>query len=266
MTYSVSTARPARAIIVRRTVLAEWTKARTLRSTWRTVAVAAAVSVGLGAAVVASQVSSWDTMSAAQRRAFDPTSSSMIGLLFAAVIIGSLAVRTITSEYSTGMIRTTFAAVPSRRTVLVAKAASMAAIAFPLALFCNVAGFEVGQRILSAKHVEVSLVHPGVVQAIVFGAIALSLIAVIGTSIGTLIRRTAPATTLLSVVLIGGALFGTFLPAGLRQYLPEAVTQATVTVHHSAGLLHPGVALAVLATYAALVLAAASVRIGSRDA
>ena len=56
---------------------------------------------------------------------------SMIGLLFAAVVLGALAVRTITAEYSTGMIRATFAARPARRAVLAAKAATMAAFAVP---------------------------------------------------------------------------------------------------------------------------------------
>ena len=79
-------------------------------------------------------------------------------------------------------------------------------------------------------------------------------------------RRTAVATTALSLVLIGGALFGQFLPAGFRQYLPETATQAVVTVHRSAGLLRPATALAVLGVYAAVALWAASIRIARRDA
>jgi hypothetical protein len=255
-------ARPA----INRTVKAEWTKVRTLRSTWRSVGVAVVVTISLGAALVQSQVSSWDSMTPAQRSAFDPTSTAMIGLLFAAVILGALAVRTMTAEYATGMIRTTFAALPARRGVLAAKAAVMAALAFPVALVCDFVSFEIGQHILSAKHAEVTLGHPGVVEAIVFGAFALSLTAVVGVGLGGLLRRTAPATTALSLVLIGGAVLGQFVPAGVRQFLPESVVQATVTVHHSAGLLHPGIALGLLAAYAAVVLAAAAVRINSRDA
>src|ERR1700720_2037519 len=99
-TYPMTTAPSARAATISRTLKAEWTKLRTLRSTWRTVAGALAVSIGLGAAIVASQVSQWDTMTAKQRQVFDATSTSMISVLFAAVVLGALAVRTITSEYT----------------------------------------------------------------------------------------------------------------------------------------------------------------------
>jgi hypothetical protein len=87
-----------------------------------------------------------------------------------------------------------------------------------------------------------------------------------GVGLGGLIRRTAPATTALTLVFIGGALFGQFAPTGLRQYLPETATQAVVSVHRSAGLLRPGAALALLAVYAVVALGAASIRMARRDA
>jgi ABC-type transport system involved in multi-copper enzyme maturation permease subunit len=264
--FPVSVTRSPRAIDVRRALKAEWTKLRTLPSTWRSVGAALVVSLGLGTALVFSQVSSWKTMSLKQHADFDPTSASMIGVLFAAVILGAMAVRSVTSEYSSGMIRTTFTARPARQAVLAAKAATAAALTFPVALVCNFAGFEIGQRILAAKHVNVSLGHSGVIAAIVLGAVAISLVSVIGVGLGALIRRTAPATTALTLVFIGGALFAQFAPTGLRQYLPETATQAVVTVHRSAGLLRPGPALALLACYAVIALGAAAMRIGRRDA
>jgi ABC-2 type transport system permease protein len=263
--YPADIARITRATTINRTYKAEWTKLRTLRSTWRTVAGAMAISTGLGAAIVASQVSQWDTMTAKQHQTFDATSTSMIGLLFAAVILGALGVRSMTAEYTTGMIRSTFAALPARRTVLAAKAATMAALAFPVGLASNLIGFELGQRILSEKHAQVSLGDPNVLPAVIFGAAAVSLIAVMGVGLGAVIRRTAGATTALSLILIGGAMFGQFLPAGLRQYLPESATQAEVTVHRSAGLLRPLTALTVLGVYAAIALWVASIRMTRRD-
>ncbi len=50
------------------------------------------------------------------------------------------------------MIRATFTAMPGRPQVLAAKAATVAAFAFPVALLCNVVGFELGQRIFASKH------------------------------------------------------------------------------------------------------------------
>ena len=76
---------------------------------------------------------------------------------------------------------------------------------------------------------------PGVLQALVFAALAVSLVAIIGVGLGGLIRHTAGATTTLVLVIVGGAVLGQFLPAGLRQYLPGTALEAAVTVHRSAG-------------------------------
>ncbi|MDQ1412044.1 MAG: type transport system permease protein, partial [Acidimicrobiaceae bacterium] len=213
-------------VSLRRTFRAEWTKIRTLRSTWMTVGISAVVSITLAAVVCASNLSQWDSMSVKERLAFDGTSNALIGVLFATVIIGSLAVRAITSEYSSGMIRLTFSAVPRRRAVLAAKAALMAAVAFPVALASNLAAFFVGQQILASKSLDTSIGHPGVVTAIVFGALAVSLVAVIGVGLGTVMRRTASATTVLSLVIIGSQLLGLALPEVARQYLPGFALQA----------------------------------------
>ncbi len=270
-TYTRTPARPVRATSISRTrkariLKAEWTKLRTLPSTWRTTALTLTLGIGFSVAVAFSQISQWHTMTARQRQLFDPTSASMSGVMIAAVILGTLAVRTVTAEYSTGMIRATFSAMPARRLVLAAKAATVAAFAFPVTLLGNVAGFELGQRIFAGKHVAVAIGHPGVLRAMFFGAVAVSLVAVIGTGIGGLIRHTAGAASTLALIIVGGLTVGQFLPAGWRQYLPGIATQAAVTVHRSAGLLRPGTAIVILAVYAAIALGAASLRVAHRDA
>jgi hypothetical protein len=270
-TYLTKPATPLRGLPVTKTTMAdtlkaEWTKIRTLRSTWFTVGGAVFASVGLAALICVAQVSQWDQMSPKQRLEFDPTSTALIGVLFAAVILGSLAVRAITSEYSSGMIRVTFAAIPGRRGVLAAKALILAAIAFPVALATNFASFFIGRQILASKGVSMSLSQSGVIQAIVFGALVVSLITVFGLGIGGIIRRTAGATTALMLATIGSQIFGIALPAGARQYLPGAAIQAAVSVKHLSGLLSPATAVAVLAGYALLTLAVASRLMATRDA
>jgi hypothetical protein len=205
-------------------------------------------------------------MTAQQRQVFDPTSASMSGLLIGAVLLGALGVRTVTAEYATGMIRSTFTAMPARRVVLAAKAATVALFVFPVALLGNIVGFELGQRILAGKHLQVALSHPGVPQAILFGAVAASLVAIIGVGLGGVIRHTAGATAAVSLLIVGGITLGQVLPAASRQYLPGIAAQAAVTVHHSAGLLKPGAAIVILGVYAAIALGAARIRVAHRDA
>ena len=261
------TPRPVRTAPTSRIFKSEWTKLRTLPSTWRTAVAAVSISIGLGAILCVSQAGQWATMNAQQRSAFDPTACSLGGFfLVGAVLLGALAVRTVTAEYSTGMIRSTFTATPTRRLVLGAKAAVTAAFAFPVALLAAVASFEVGQRAFAGKHLQVSFGSPGVLQALVFAALAVSLVAIIGVGLGGLIRHTAGATTALVLVIVGGAVLGQFLPAGLRQYLPGTALEAAVTVHWSAGLLKPGTAVIVLGAYAGIALVAASLRVTHRDA
>ena len=266
-THFTPPAPPVRNSTATRTVKAEWTKLRTLSSTWRTAVMAVTISIGLGAVLCISQANQWATMTAQQRRTFDPTACSLAGFfLVGAVLLGALAVRTVTAEYSTGMIRSTFTAMPTRRLVLAAKAAVTAAFAFPVALLAVVVSFEVGQRVFAGKHLQASFGHPGVLRAMVFAALAVSLIAIIGVGLGGLIRHTAAATTALVMIIVGGVTLGQFLPAGLRQYLPGTALEAAVTVHWSAGLLRPGTAIIVLGVYAIVALVAASLRVAYRDA
>jgi hypothetical protein len=266
-TYTATPALPVRANIISRALKAEWTKLRTLPSTWRTAAFALFFSISTGAVLVVSQANQWATMTPEQHRTFDATSCSLFGIMIAAVLLGSLAVRSVTAEYASGMIRSTFTAMPARRLVLAAKAATVAAFAFPVALVSNFVGFDIGQRIFAGKHLQVALGHPGVLGAIFFGAVAVvSLIAVIGVGLGGVIRHTAGATTAMAVVIVGGVTFGQLLPAAWRGYLPGTAIQAAVTVHRSPGILAPGTAILVLAVYAAITLAAASMRAAHRDA
>ena len=258
---------PVRTVRIRRPVKAEWTKLRTLPSTWRTVTMATVISVALGTILCISQAQQWTKMTAGQRQMFDPTACSLFGVVFVgAVLLAALGVRSVTAEYATGMIRSTFTATPTRRLVLAAKAAVTAAFVFPVALLTAVVAFEIGQRVFAAKHLQVSFAHPGVLQAVVFGALAVSLIAVIAVGLGGLIRHTAAATTALVLLIVGGVTLGQLLPAGLRQYVPGTALEAAVTVNHSAGLLKPGAAIAVLGVYAAITLAAAAIRISHGDA
>jgi len=265
-THPATPALPVRVATISRILKGEWTKLRTLPSTLRTAIFALVFSIGTGAILVISQANQWATMTPGQRATFDATSCSLFGIMIAAVLLGALGARSVTAEYASGMIRSTFTAMPARRLVLAGKAAVVAAFVFPVALVSNVIAFEIGQRIFAGKHLEVALGQPGVLGAIVFGAVAVSLTAVLGVGLGGVIRHTAGTTAAMAVAIVGGVTFGQLLPAGLRGYLPGTAIQAVVTVHRSPGILAPGTAIVVLGLYAAIALAAAAIRAAHRDA
>jgi hypothetical protein len=235
-----------------RALSAEWSKARTLRSTWTTLIGSVVLSVTLAAIVAASQASQWDEMSSSQQADFDPISSVLVGVLFVTGLLGSLGVRSIAGEHTSGMIRMTHTALPHPRTVLVAKAVVLAAVTFPSAIIGNLAAFAIGQQILASRNVEATLGDPGVVRAILFGSIAVSLAVISGVGLGSVLRRTAAATSLLLVALIGSQLLGIAVPEGARRYLPGYALQATVSGRPATDLLAPTPAHATFAAFAGL--------------
>src|SRR5271170_7772316 len=93
----------------------EWAKIRSVRSTYWSLAAAVATMIGYGAINSASHTG-------AGHGTFDPVLTSLSGVLLAQLAIGILGVLVITTEYSTGMIRSTFAAAPQRHLVIMAKA------------------------------------------------------------------------------------------------------------------------------------------------
>ena len=93
-----------------RALHAEWTKQRTIASTGWLVLGAVALTVALS--VLVALALSYTSTGAGQ----DLTKLSLVGVYLGQAIVAILAVLTITSEYSTGMIRITLTAVPRRPT------------------------------------------------------------------------------------------------------------------------------------------------------
>src|ERR1035438_4851225 len=86
-THPTATASPVRTPKIKRALKAEWTKLRTLPSTWRTVVLATVISIALGTILCVSQVHAWSTMTAQQRQIFDPTACSLFGIVFVGAVL-----------------------------------------------------------------------------------------------------------------------------------------------------------------------------------
>ena len=177
----------------------EWLKLRSVRSTAWVGLVSVAAMIGL-AVLVLSQIH-WNTMSAADRATFDPTNDSMTGLAIAQLAAGVLGVLVITGEFSSGMIRATFAAVPRRRLVLAAKAAVAGAVALVAGEILAFAAFAAGELALKGGAQHAALSQPGVLRAVLRAGAYPALIALIGLGLGALIQHTAGAICALVGVL-----------------------------------------------------------------
>src|SRR5262249_50900907 len=130
---------------------------------------------------------------AAAIASFDPAGVSLSGVQLAQIAVGVLGVLLITSEYATGLIRTTLAAVPRRLPVLWGKAALVTAATLAASLPAAFVAFVAGQSILARAHLSVPLSDPGVVRVVIGSALYLAVAALIGLGLGALLRSTAGA-------------------------------------------------------------------------
>ncbi|WUH99840.1 ABC transporter permease [Spirillospora sp. NBC_00431] len=195
-----------------RTLHAEWIKLRSLRSTWLTLACLFVVGLGITGLSMSSAGDDYATATAAERRDWDPTALSLTNYIMAQLIIAVLGSLVVTSEYATGLIRTSLSATPRRHRLLAAKmvlATAIALVAGQTLMFCS---FLLGQVVLRAQDVPyAALGDPGVFSAVAGGGLYLSAVALLAVGIGALLRATAGAIgTLVAILLLVPALGGLF--------------------------------------------------------
>lgn len=248
------------------TLKAEFAKTFTLRSTWYSMSFAILGAGGLAALNASDAASNWHTMSATDRAAFDPTRSVLFNILVCAFIFGSLGTRSVTTEYSTGMIRVSIAAMHDRTRVLFAKASVVATLALIVSLISNVVAVLVGQRIFQREGIPLSLHDTDVARAIILSAMAISALAIVGLAFGTLLRRAAASDVAFALFLIGAQLLFALLPDGAQKYVPIYLLFATTAVKPAGDVLASGPAIGILALCAATLLAIAAQVINRRDA
>jgi len=99
----------------------EWTKLRSVRSTFWALTVTVVLGIALGAVISAAAARGYARSSVPGKLSWDPTGASLAGVAIASPAIAVLGMLCISSEYSSGMIRTSLIAVPKRGRVLAAK-------------------------------------------------------------------------------------------------------------------------------------------------
>jgi ABC-2 type transport system permease protein len=239
----------------------EWAKIRSVRSTYWTLAITVAAIVGLAAAFCAAERPPYGA-------GFDPVEASLTGVLLAQLAIGTLGALVVTSEYSTGMIRSTFIAAPQRRAVIAAKAAVFGALAFVIGTVASVAAFLVGQSILGSH--GVSLSSPGALRAVIGVGLYLGLLAVFAVGLGTIIRSTPGTIVAVLGTLLVLPTIAPVLPGSIRnsveKFLPSNAGQAIGATLKSSSSLSPWAGLAVFALYALGALVIGLFLVSRRDA
>jgi ABC-type transport system involved in multi-copper enzyme maturation permease subunit len=246
----------------------EFCKLRTVRSTyWALLAMVVfnvATAAALGALLPAH-------MSAREKATIDSTRVSLGGLHLSQVVVGLLGVLVISSEYSTGMIRATLAAVPQRRLMVAAKTTVFTATALIAGITSCFAAYYAFQVFLPAGDpMRTTFSEPGVLRAVTGAGLYLTVLGLFGLGLGAVIRSSAGAIAALLGVLFVPSILVSLLPASWQYtiggYLPMNAGDTIYTVHHQAHLLGAWQGLGVFCLYAAAALAAGFFLISHRDA
>ena len=250
------------------TLRSELTKILSVRSTYWTLLVQAAASIGWAVLFCAG------TVSHGAGPDFNATQASLTGqVALGELIIVVLGALVITSEYSTGMIRTSLAVMPRRGVLYAAKAIVFAAVTLTISLITSFLDFFVGQAILASKHYNTTLGQPGVLRAVLLSAAIVTVFGLLAYGTGAIIRHTAGAiTAILGVIFLIPAL-AQALPnawlADLLRWLPgggalEPIARSTPPI--SGHLFSAWGEFAVFSGYAAVLLAVGAWLFIRRDA
>ncbi|MFB4318847.1 ABC transporter permease [Actinomadura sp. 21ATH] len=252
---------------------AEWLKLRSVRSTaWTLAALAGSVLLCLLWSWVVARA--WDGRPPGERaslRAAPAEQPLVLALPVCAAVLGALS---ITSEYATGMVRTSMAAVPARPRLFAAKALVLAGVVLPAGLASVAAAVAAGRVIVGDRAVP-SFAEPVAEQLPHLLAMAAwaAVIALVGYGAGAALRSTAGAITAVVVLLMVLPPLADLLPAPwderagsvLLTRLPDQIAAAPAAPG-GAGSFSPAGALAVLFLYAAAALAAGAYSFVRRDA
>ncbi|PWI43247.1 hypothetical protein [Streptomyces sp. ICBB 8177] len=271
-TAAATPARQVHKVTFGRVVRAEWAKFWSLRSSWITLGLALVFILAFGlirdwrytAMINGGHVHDPEVLGA------NAVGLSLFGLNFGQLAVGILGVLVTAGEYSTGMIRSTLAAVPRRLPVLWSKAVIFGAVALLLGVAGAFCAFGIGSGIVSGTRAALGFSDAGVLRALFMAGLYLALIGICGVALGALLRSVAGGIAVLvgTLLLVPGLmeLLPTTWQNNVSQYLPSHAGDSMYALHQDPHTLSAGAGLAVLTGWALLALAGAAYRLGRTDA
>jgi len=248
----------------------EWAKLRSVRSAFWALTATVVLGVGLGAVISAATAHGYAKSSVSGKLSWDPTAVSLDGIGIATLVIAVLGVLCISSEYSSGMIRTSLIAVPKRGRVLAAKSLVFAVVTFVVGEATSFTAFFAGQAVISGHAPHAALGDPGVAQAVAGAGLALTAPAVLSVAVGALLRHPAAAIASLIAVLFVLPAIAQALPDSWRnpvtEFWPTQAGSQLTSVHPSAHTRQPWPGSGVICLFVAIVYAIAWTLLDRRDA
>lgn len=254
------------------TLASEWTKLVSVRSTWITLALALGISTGVTALVSWATGWSWNEWSAADRAAFDPLMNALVGSILGAILFIVLGVNLVAAEYSSGMIRQTFAVTPRRGRVLLAKVLVISAVSIVASLIVCTAMFITGQAVFAAWNVPTTSLTDGeTLRTLALVSLTAPVLPILGVCAAFIVRSAAVAITVVLAITFAPSFFGGLLPLRWQEnvlaWLPGQVADSIAIGHLMDGPLtvSPGPAVAALAIWLVVIIGGTRLVLERRD-
>jgi hypothetical protein len=250
-----------------RVLRSEWTKVRSVRATPWTLGLAFAVSVGLSALICAFVNSQFQDMPTPERITFDPTQTSFAGMRIGQLAMIAFGVLVVSGEYSTGMIRSSLAAVPQRRMFLWCKLAVATVLVLLVGMATSFVSFFLGQALLGDHGTTLGESH--VLRAVVGGGLYMTLMGLFAMGITFVLRSPLLAFSILMpfFFLISGILNTVSATEKFARYLPDQAGSRIMSVVGDDSLPYgPWGGLGIMFAWVVAALVAGAVVLETRDA
>jgi ABC-2 type transport system permease protein len=202
-------------------VRSEWTKIRSVASTVWTLSLAVVVTIALGMLISALSKNEFDNMGRDDQLSFDPTFISFAGMSLGQLAMIVFGVLVVSNEYSTGMIRSSLAAVPQRGSFLFSKIAVATGLALVVGLATSFVAFFLGQAMLGTHKAEIG--DSGVLRAVIGGGLYMTLIAMFSMGVAAMLRSPMLSLGILMpfFFLISNILGNVDATKKIGRYLPD---------------------------------------------
>ncbi|MBE8472654.1 ABC transporter permease [Streptomyces justiciae] len=250
-------------------VRSEWTKIRSVASTVWTLSLAVVVTLALGMLISALSKNEFDKMNRKDQLSFDPTFISFAGMSLGQLAMIVFGVLVVSNEYSTGMIRTSLAAVPQRGTFLFSKIGVATGLSLVVGLATSFVAFFLGQAMLGEHRAHIG--DTGVLRAVIGGGLYMTLIAMFSMGVAVMLRSPMLSLGILMpfFFLISNILGNVSATKKIGRYLPDQAgskIMQVVTPIDDDTPYGPWGGLAIMVLWVAAAIAGGYVLLKKRDA
>ncbi len=255
------------------TLASEWVKMTTLRSTYLTLGLGVVLSILMSAAVSAAVGSTFDGWSTSRQEQFQPILLSVSGNVVVLIAFAVFGVLVAAGEYSSGMIRLTLTATPSRGRVFLAKLLLVGGLTTVLGVIALVAMFLAGQAVLGAYGIPVANLGDPDARRLVLGlGLVTPLFPILGLALGIMLRSTAGAITVILGMMWLPQVLGGLLPTWPQEHvlslLPGLAADSMTVAHIAESPMYSdaGTGAVIVAIWLAVFVSTAYAMFRRRDA